>query len=234
MVNILPYDPKVEVLWATPSPAEVVTRACSVTQRGVFAGEAEPNAALIKFLLRADHGSPLEHAVISFDISQISRACADQVRTHRIASHTMSSTHYQDHSGYRHRVDLQDFRQNYMHISAGISAGITGAMYGYVSARDAGVPLEAARQCLPLSTEVRQILTINARSLVNFITLRLCYRNTMETILLAERVHKAAIRWFPELFTYAGKACDFGGCKEGKMACDKAAREERLNWYAKP
>lgn len=230
MVNILNYDPQVEVLWATPDPAEQVIRACSVTQKGAFTGEVEPNAALIKFLLRADHGSPLEHAVISFDISQISRACADQVRTHRMASHTMSSTHYQDHSGYTHRADLQDYRQNYMHIAAGIH----GAMHGYVSARNAGVPVDVARQCLPLSIEVRQILTINARSLVNFLTLRSCYRNTMETILLAERVHKAAVNWFPELFTHVGKACDFGGCKEGKMACNKQAVTDRLEWYAKP
>ena len=226
MVNILPYDPKVEVLWATPSPAEQVIRACSVTQKGVFAGEAEPNAALIKFLLRAGHGSPLEHAVISFDISQISRACADQVRTHRVASHTMSSTHYQDHSGYAHRVSHEM-------INVPTRDAITTLIHEYMWNLTNGILKEDARQALPFSIEVRQILTINARSLVNFLTLRMCYRNTTETILLAEHIHKAAVAWFPELFTYVGKACDFGGCKEGKMACDKATREKGLDQYVR-
>ena len=106
MVKILPYDPKVEIIWSTPNPVEVVTRACSNTEKGIFAQEVSPNAALVKFLYNAEHGNPLEHAVISFDITQIYRACADQLRTHRITSPTMSSTHYQDHSGYPHRVSL--------------------------------------------------------------------------------------------------------------------------------
>ena len=221
------YNPRVKVLWATPSPTEVVTRACSITQRGVFADEAEPNAALMKFLYHAEHGSPLEHAVICMDITQISRACADQLRTHRMASHTMSSTHYQDHRNYCHRVEF---------TSAGVSfnaivEGIEVTMAGYERTIDSGTPKEAARQCLPLSIEVRHMLTINARSLANFIRLRSCYRNTMEMVLLAERMQAAAYSWFPELFGHVMKPCDYDGCREGKMRCDKKAFEERKVYY---
>lgn len=228
MTTILPYNPKVEILWATPNPAEVVTRACSVTQKGIFAEEAEPNAALMRFLLQADHGSPLEHAVISFDITQISRACADQIRTHRMASHTMSSTHYQDHSDYPHRVDDCEFVTD-KHLILGAIEYAMAAYHRLTAHRD--VPASVARQILPLSIEVRYILTINARSLAKFLTLRTCYRNTIETILTARVMHVAAITWFPEIFNHLGKPCDFTGCKEGKMKCDKPAVREKLAQY---
>ena len=231
MTTILPYDPKVEVLWATPNPVDAVTRACSVTQRGVFFNDKETSlpsgqAKLIQFLYRAGHGNPLEHAVISFDITQISRACADQLRTHRMASHTMSSTHYQDHTDYKHRVSRE--------VLADISLpmAIETAMHGYDLAIGASLPKEDARQLLPLSTEARVILTVNARSLMHFLPLRMCYRNTIETVLLAERISAAAWGWFPELLACAMKPCDFEGCKEGKMKCDYLAAKKRVEQYA--
>ena len=227
MVKILPYDPKVEIIWSTPNPVEVVTRACSNTQKGIFAQEVSPNAALMKFLYSAEHGNPLEHAVISFDITQISRACADQLRTHRITSPTMSSTHYQDHSDYPHRVSLLMVDEPYT-VNA-----INCAMEMYhkcIAHRD--LPKEDARQLLPLSIEVRYMLTINARSLAHLIALRSCYRNTIETILCADRIWQVAHQWFPELFDHVGKPCDFEGCHEGKMRCNKQAVKERLDQYA--
>ena len=226
MVKILPYDPKVEIIWSTPNTVEVVTRACSNTQKGIFAQEVSPNAALVKFLYNAEHGNPLEHAVISFDITQISRACADQLRTHRITSPTMSSTHYQDHSDYPHRVSLAMVDEPYAVNS------INCAMEMYhkcIAHRD--MLKEDARQLLPLSTEVRYILTVNAQSLAHMLYTRMCYRNTIETILCAERMHRATMTWFPELFAHVGRSCDEGSCKEGKMRCDMAQVHERLLQY---
>lgn len=225
MVKILPYDPRVEIIWSTPNPVEVITRACSNTQKGIFAQDVSPNAALVKFLYTAEHGNPLEHAVISFDITQISRACADQLRTHRITSPTMSSTHYQDHSNYPHRVPIEM-------VDDGLTAGVLASvMTNYKRLIDSGEQKEYARQTLPLSTEVRYILTINAQSLAHMLYTRMCYRNTVETILCAERMHRAAMTWFPELFEHVGRSCDEGHCKEGKMRCDMACVHERLMQY---
>lgn len=226
MVKILPYDPKVEIIWSTPNPVEVVTRACSNTQKGIFACEVSPNAALVQFLYSAEHGNPLEHAVISFDITQISRACADQLRTHRITSPTMSSTHYQDHSDYPHRVSLAMVDEPYVVNSINCAM----EMYHKCIAHR-GMLKEDARQLLPLSTEVRYILTVNAQSLAHMLYTRMCYRNTIETILCAERMHRAATIWFPELFAYVGRSCDEGQCKEGKMRCDMAQVRKRLQQY---
>lgn len=226
MVKILPYNPKVKVLWSTPKPALIVTKACSVTQKGIFANVDSPSSVLIKFLLDADHGNPLEHAVICFDISQISRACADQLRTHRMCSPTMSSTHYQDHSDHPHRMPIEMCSDG---LIGWVDEGLEFMIKAYNMTKHAAHA--EARQILPLSIEVRYMLTINARSLAKMLPMRMCYRNTIETILCAERVRRQAVEWFPELFGWIEKPCVFGKCKEGKMACDHKAVEQRLMSY---
>ena len=232
MVKILPYDPEVKIIWSTPNPVEVVTRACSNTQKGIFTQAVKPNAALIKFLYEAEHGNPLEHAVISFDITQISRACADQLRTHRTTSPTMSSTHYQDHSDYPHRVSAEMSYSSTTNFGGVVTAeAIEVAMQRYHDMIERGYAKEDARQLLPLSVEVHYILTINARSLAHMLYTRMCYRNTIETILCAERMHRAAMLWFPALFEHVGRSCDKGRCKEGKMRCDMPLILKRLSYY---
>ena len=234
-MQIMPYDPIARVIWATPDPAHVVSLACSVTQKGIFAEEGvshtERLSRLIRFLRTAKHGNPLEHAVICFDIGQISRACADQLRTHRMSSPTMSSTHYQIHTGYCHRV-----HHNLVEDETTVKA-INHAMAAYdhiVNVQK--VPKEDARQLLPMSTEVRYMLTINARSLMHLLTTRLCYRNVVEMCMLANVLHGHAREWFPDLFEDVGPTCNFleqgtpgRKCYEGKMACNFKARASEVN-----
>jgi flavin-dependent thymidylate synthase len=213
MVKLLPYDPRVDVIWSTPNPTAVVTEAANSTQKGIFTGEVKPSEALIKFLYEAQHGSPLEHAVICFRISQISRACADQLRTHRISSPTMSSTHYQDHRDVPHRVALE--------LIGEAEETVSHTMETYTALIDKGMDKAHVRQILPLSIEVRYMLTINARSLAHLITLRKCYRNTIETILVARKLHFAALTWFPALFKHVNRPCECEmQCHEGKMRCN--------------
>lgn len=225
MVKILPYDPKIEVVWATPEPEKVVGLACSTTQKGIFTKDGNSSPALIEFLHTAEHGNPLEHAVICLNITQISRACADQLRTHRTCSPTMSSTHYQHHGNYPHRVSHDALQYETLLDS------IKCAMGEYEWAIQNDLAKEDARQFLPLSIEVRYMLTINARSLAHFIQLRSCYRNTIETILCADRIRDVAVEWFPQLFTHVGRRCAFGECKEGKMRCSYLVTAEKLAQY---
>lgn len=214
---ILPYDPKVEVLWSTPNPTHAVCTATSNTMKGILAGEINPSSAVVKFLYQANHGSPLEHAVICFEVTQISRACMDQLRTHRMGSFTASSQHYQDHREYK------------AYMSSRLSQCNNGptilhtVVDEYAKAIDNGMPKEEARQFLPMAMEARVIWTVNARSLANFLNLRLCRRNTEEMILLAKTVRHKADMWFPALFGHVSMDCaqEHTKCRQGKMACGR-------------
>lgn len=232
-MQILPYDPKVDVIWSTPKPAGVVGLACSTTQKGIYACGVNTSPELIQFLYSAEHGNPLEHAVICLDITQISRACADQLRTHRTCSPTMSSTHYQHHGDHPHRVPYELSYQSTNNFAGVVAAeSIELAMQRYNDILERGYHKEDARQILPLSIEVRYMLTINARSLAHLIRLRSCYRNTIETILCTERILNVARQWFYDLFEHVGKPCDLKeGCHEGKMKCKYSEVYERLLQY---
>ena len=222
-VMVKSYQPKVEVLWASPEPAIKTVHACSNTQKGPFAehndGDYATAKTLIPYLISANHTSVLEHAVISFRLSNISRATLDQVVRHRIASPTASSTHYQNHSNYEHFVDALSFS------IPGFVDEIARLVHMYKIAvqRDT----QTARQLLPLSVGVVLHWTVNARSLINFLNLRLCNRNTVETIMLAQEVSEACQMWFPECFEGISADCEYDTCRQGKMSC-VSADQQRL------
>jgi thymidylate synthase (FAD) len=135
-----------------------------------------------------------------------------------MASYTSGSQHYQDYSEYPcvvHPEFLKDISfVNFLDVSLGNSFG----EYNYLITQH-GVPPQEARQVLPNAAAVNILWTINARSLVNFLKLRLCYRNVSEMQLFAERALSLARIHFPALFNNVGPQCFMGKCKQGKMKC---------------
>ena len=234
MVKLLPYDPCVKIQWATPNPLYQICNAAANTMKGIFAKEQVVSTKIPSFLYRANHGSPLEHAVISFELTQISRACLDQLVRHRMGSFTSSSQHYQDHRDYPMRMSHK-LIESYRAVKPAVGYMMNEAILGYSYLIDEGVQKEEARMLLPMSTEVRVIWTVNARSLANFINLRTCRRNVMEMLLLATRVRKQAQEWFPELFDDVGPDCTqpWVLCRQGKMQCDFFNRNEEMKLYDK-
>ncbi len=228
-VMVKSYQPKVEVLWATPNPQEHVTAACTTTQKGVFAGAqtsmlSQNISPLIAYIIKASHTSPLEHAVISFRLTNMSRATLDQLVRHRIGSFTASSTHYQNHANYEHFIDLRSFPNK--EFLEGIARSVL--IYSQMSEYDP----PQARQILPLSVGVACIWTVNARSLLNFLNLRMCMRNTVEMVLLARQVRAKLESWFTELWHYGTTDCIHGKCKQGKMRCDFSAALDIVQEHA--
>lgn len=157
----------------------------------------------------------MEHAVICFRITDVSRACFDQHVRHRIASYTSSSQHYQDYTSYDcfvHPYLVEDERVQKAH---------TEALKAYNLLMQDGEAKEEARMMLPMSAGVNVVATMNARSLINFLQLRLCRRNVQEMRMLATAVHTMCCDWFPELFSMIGPYCFMhnGRCNQGKMSC---------------
>lgn len=228
MAILKAYNPKVEVLWSTPNPCHIVCTAARNSMKGIRAtGEITYSEQLPKYLFEANHGTPLEHAVISFEITQISRAAFDQLRTHRIGTFTSSSQHYQNHSDYECYV-AKEMLETAEHA-------LDTAFKEYNGRIQDGMPTYEARQLLPMAVEVRTIWTVNARSLINFINQRVCRRNVAEMILLAHRVHLRAIEWFPELFNHVNCDCmqqaSQWKCKQGRMKCNMNEVNETLKKY---
>ena len=82
--------------------------------------------------------------------------------------------------------------------------------------------IEDARFVLPNACETKMVLTMNARSLMNFFRMRCCNRAQWEIRELAREMLRLCCEKAPVLFMNAGPSCCSGACHEGKMSCGKA------------
>lgn len=88
------------------------------------------------------------------------------------------------------------------------------------------IVLENARAFLPNATETKIIVTMNARSLMNFFKLRCCSRAQDEIRELANIMLYKCKEVAPMLFKNAGPECLRTKCPEGAMTCGKPWKKE--------
>ena len=224
MAKIQTYeDMEVKTLWSTPDPGKLVRSAITNTMADLTKLQETPSKDvskdLLMFLFDAEHSSVVEHACISFKITGVSRSFLAQITRHRMGSFTSSSQHYQDYSDYPLIVGERIDQLN------GIS-GIFDQHFKethdlYDACQENDIPKEEARQVLPNACAVNLIWTVNARSLYNFMRLRMCYRNVKEIQIFARKVWVLADAWWPELAWCLAPPCYHAACNQGKMSCGK-------------
>lgn len=90
------------------------------------------------------------------------------------------------------------------------------ALASYHTLVAAGVPQEDARYVLPQGITTDLIMTMNARELGHFFSLRCCNRAQREIRELADKMLAIMVAEYPELFGDAGPACVRGACHEAK------------------
>ena len=215
-------DIETELIRWTHSPAELVDIAaqhCMKQPENI--GSAKANDRLITYLLEAEHENPFEHVVYTFRVNGLSRSGMAQLIRHRIASYTFTSQHYQTYSDYPFVIhpDYDGLPEWFEVFNACLKA------YDQLLLR--GVPKEEARQVLPNAMSTGFVMTINARSLVNFLRLRLCKRNCAEIMALAWSMRRLAITHFPELFNQVHTMCVMDGkCNQGAMSCGEPYQKD--------
>lgn len=80
---------------------------------------------------------------------------------------------------------------------------------------------EDARYVLPNACETKIVVTMNARSLLNFFEKRCCNRAQWEIRAMADEMLALVKDVSPTIFRTAGAPCEHGPCTEGKMSCGK-------------
>lgn len=154
---------KVSLIRYTDDPREVIVGAARLCySRKDFSSLAENNPEFIKKLVKMGHTSPLEHASFTFLIEGISLVCSHQLVRHRIASYTMESHRRIEARDYTYPSSLDEFGYMFEEVIA-----------NYEKLIKLGVPKEDARYILPCGIQTRIIMTMNARSLLNFFSQRL-------------------------------------------------------------
>jgi len=90
------------------------------------------------------------------------------------------------------------------------------------------IPSEDMRYFIPQGTQSNIVITMNARELRHFFSLRLCRRAQWEIRELALKMYQECVRVCPTLFKDAGPACLTGKCREGKRSCGKPITAKEL------
>ena len=149
--------------------------------------DAGQSAGLIRYLMRDRHGSPFEHAVMTFYVSAPLFVFREFQR-HRVASYNEESGRYRQMRPVfyvpgpeRHLVQVgrpgaYDFvagtpEQHRLVVDRTTEACL-GAWQAYLDMLEAGVAREVARIVLPLSLYSSMYVTLNSRSLMNVLSLR--------------------------------------------------------------
>ena len=184
-------DVTVELVRASASDADVIF-AARVSTAGEQSledvnGDAERSTGLINYLMRERHGSPFEHNSLTFFVRAPIFVWREHMR-HRIASYNEESGRYRQlepvfYVPSRERAIQQVGKtgayeylpgppEQYDLIEARMQQSCRDSYSAYIDMLDAGVAREVARMVLPVSIYSSAYVTLNARSLMNFLSLR--------------------------------------------------------------
>lgn len=187
-------DVTVELVRASAADSDVLFAARVSTQgeQTLEAAASRQDATvrdrgLINYLMRDRHGSPFEHNSMTFYVQAPIFVFREFMR-HRIASYNEESGRYRELSPVfyvpgpeRNLVQVgkpgaYDFLPGTPEQHAMVDAEVRGvceaAYAAYQRMLDAGVAREVARAVLPVTIYSSMYVTMNARSLMNFLSLR--------------------------------------------------------------
>ncbi len=183
----------------------------------------------LKVIVKRDYSSVLEHIVFTFKIT-CSIAASREILEHRIASHTARSTRYCDESDFQIILPPLKNHSNEETLSLlTIIEAVARFTQNYYDILKTKYGKEIARYILPLCTETQYILTMNARSLINFFGLRLCVRASPELREIARQMLDHCRRVAPEIFDLVEcRGVNFGVCPEGKARPDDCPHKARI------
>ncbi|MCD6414928.1 MAG: FAD-dependent thymidylate synthase [Candidatus Diapherotrites archaeon] len=186
---------------------------------------------VLRNIISRGHLSVIEHASFTFNISGVSRVVTHELVRHRLASYTQQSQRYVKLGEGNYTIP-DTIKENPELLKA-YKETIDNSFESYKNLLEQGIPAEDARYVLPNATHTSIVVTMNARSLLHFFTLRCCYRAQWEIRQLADAMLAEVKKVAPVIFEKAGPPCIRGPCPEGKFTCGTPRNDEPLFASAK-
>ncbi len=200
----------VQLVGVTPNPERLPALAAKLTHSNTTTDQLEQSSdkelnAILDHVMKLGHTSVVEHTSFTFAISGVSRSLTHQLVRHRIASYAQQSQRY---------VNLEtpcfitppkikkdkDMKKAYETVMKTI-----WDEYNKLLSMD--IPAEDARYVLPNAACTNIMVTMNARSLLNFFELRCCLHAQWEIRMLANKMLKLVKQKAPRMFKDAGPPC---------------------------
>lgn len=217
---------KVELLSNTADPEQNIVAAIRQCYNSVGAKELKEKTdketvkRLIKQVIESGHTSTLEHATFTFAIDGVSRVTEIHLIRHRIASFSIQSGRYVKRGDAAYRVPPAIRNLENKKLYEKYLKHLENCQELYNELIDAGVKAEDARYCQPQSVQVKIVMSMNARELLHFFSVRSCVRAQWEIREVAAQMLKLVKEVAPIIFENAGPPCVSEKlCNQGKMSC---------------
>lgn len=217
---------QVKLVRHTPEPERTVAMSARLCYSAIGAAQLEEKisdeqaANLVRKLVSMGHFSTLEHVTFTFAIEGVSRVLTHQLVRHRIASYSQQSQRYVKEHNFETITPITISKNP--EAKAKFEKLMVEIQDLYNEFTEMGIPAEDARYILPNAAETKIVCTFNARSLLNFFSLRCCTRAQWEIRALANKMLDECKKVAPVIFENAGPTCvSQGVCHEGEMSCGR-------------
>jgi thymidylate synthase (FAD) len=222
-VTLLSYTKDAEALCAAAARSCYSRKGASELLQGM---SEEKAGKAISEITGMGHHSVIEHASYTFSIEGVSRALTHQLVRHRVASFSQQSQRYVALKEPNFVTpptisEDEELREEFEELMAK-----AWECYRKMAEK---VPAEDARYALPNACTTNITVTMNARELWHFFSLRCCNRAQWELREVADEMLRLVKRVSPSIFSEAGPGCVRGPCPEGKMSCGRPRRKELKN-----
>ena len=175
-------------------------------------------SAVLDQVLGLGHTSVIEHTSFTFAISDVSRSLTHQLVRHRIASYSQQSQRYVNLNEPQYVIPPSIVKNKKMRNAYDETMAVIWDQYNKLLKMN--IPAEDARYVLPNATCTNIMVTMNARSLLNFFELRCCLHAQWEIRLLANKMLQEVRKVAPTIFKNSGPSCKTKGiCPEKKKDC---------------
>ena len=229
---------KVSLIAHTPDPEKT----CALAARTCYSGldmetlrsrvDEKDQADFLRRVVGSGHLSVLEHASFTFSVEGVSRALLAQVTRHRIASFSVQSQRYvslEKGFGYIIPPKIQALGEDAIHEFESQMQQMHQWYIDWQEKLGTGEGSnEDARFVLPNACETHITMTMNARELLHFFSLRCCDRAQWEIRAMAVEMLRLCKKAAPVIFENAGPSCINGPCPEGTKSCGKALANRAL------
>ena len=191
--------------------------------------EVQNDYKSLRHAVESNHQSIMEHAVFTFFIEGMSRACSHQLVRHRVASVSQKSQRYVkmatssrdvfDHVTpitIQENPEARNLYENHMSATAEVYGKLVDCY---------GIPMEDARYVLPNACCTDMVFTCNLRELKHIAEERLCERAQWEIRDIVEQmVDLANSTMKPVIVPLVPKCKTLGYCPE-KKSCGRMPRK---------
>jgi len=213
----------VKLIGFTPDPEKIPAMAAKLTHSKTKPQDLGKTSnkelkAILGQVVSLGHTSVVEHASFTFAISDVSRSLTHQLVRHRIASFSQQSQRYVNLNEPNYVTPPKIAKNKQMKKAYDQTMKMIWKEYNKLLEMD--IPAEDARYVLPNATCTNIIVTMNARSLLNFFELRCCLHAQWEIRTLANLMLKEVKKAAPTIFKNAGPLCKSKNvCPENKKDC---------------